>query len=158
MGSHSLLQGIFPTQGSNSGLLQCRQIPYHLSHQVKADNTTLMLGACVCSIAESCPTLCDPMDCGPPGSSVHGIFQKWVAISSSRGSSWLRDQTLISCLSCVGRQVFFFTTEPPGKPMHVCIYVYLDLYDCVYKTTFPVFSLNGKLLFYLECSGDQYVW
>ena len=33
LGSHSLLQGIFPTQGSNSGLLQCRQIPYHLSHQ-----------------------------------------------------------------------------------------------------------------------------
>ena len=48
----------------------------------------------------------------------------------------------------------FFTTEPPGKPMYVCIYVYLDLYDYVYKTTFPVFSLNGKLLFYLECSGD----
>ena len=33
VGSHSLLQGIFPTQGSNPGLLHCRQIPYHLSHQ-----------------------------------------------------------------------------------------------------------------------------
>ena len=44
-------------------------------------------------VAQSCPTLtlCDPMDCSPPGSSVHGIFQarilEWVAISFSRGSS-----------------------------------------------------------------------
>ena len=42
-------------------------------------------------VAQSCPTLCDPMDCSLPGSSVHGIFQaralEWVAISSSRGIS-----------------------------------------------------------------------
>ena len=47
-------------------------------------------------VAKSCLTLCDPMDCGPPGSSVHGILQarilEWVAISFSRGSSQLRDQ------------------------------------------------------------------
>ena len=49
VGCHSLLQGIFLTQGSYSGLLQCRQIPYHLSHQVKADNTILILSACVCA-------------------------------------------------------------------------------------------------------------
>ena len=40
---------------------------------------------------QSCPTLCDPMDCSPSGSSVHGILQarilEWVAISFSRGSS-----------------------------------------------------------------------
>ena len=45
--------------------------------------------------AQSCPTLCNPVDCGPPGSSVHGIFQarilEWVAISFSRGPSWPRD-------------------------------------------------------------------
>ena len=43
-------------------------------------------------VTKSCPTLCDPMDCSPPGSSVHGILQagtlERVAISSSRGSSW----------------------------------------------------------------------
>ena len=43
-----------------------------------------------CLPAQSCPILCDPMDCHPPGSSVHGIFQarilEWVALSSSRGS------------------------------------------------------------------------
>ena len=42
-------------------------------------------------VAQSCPTLCDPMDCNPPGSSVHGISQarilEWVASSFSRGSS-----------------------------------------------------------------------
>ena len=45
--------------------------------------------------AESCPTLCDPMDCSLPGSSLHGILQarvlKWVTISFSRGSSRPRD-------------------------------------------------------------------
>ena len=48
-------------------------------------------------VAQSCPTLCNPIDCSPPGSSVHGIFQagilEWVAIPFSRGSSWPRDQT-----------------------------------------------------------------
>ena len=48
-------------------------------------------------VAQSCPTLCDPMDCSLPGSSVHKIFQarilEWVAISFSRGSSQPRDQT-----------------------------------------------------------------
>ena len=50
------------------------------------------------------PTLWDPKDCSPPGSSVHGVFQaripEWVAIFSSRGSSQPRGQTLISCVSC----------------------------------------------------------
>ena len=49
------------------------------------------------------PTLCDPMGCGPPGSSVHGIFQarilKWVAIFSSRVSSQPRDETWVSCIA-----------------------------------------------------------
>ena len=47
---------------------------------------------------QSCPTLCDPMDCGPLGYSVHGILQaripEWVAMPSSRGSSQLRDRNL----------------------------------------------------------------
>ena len=51
-------------------------------------------------VAQSCPTLCDPMDCSPPGSFVHGILQarilEWVAISFSRGSSQPRDQTRVS--------------------------------------------------------------
>ena len=66
-------------------------------------------------VPQSCLTLCDLMNCSPPGSSIHGILQArilaWVAIRFSRGSSWPRDQTQVSCIACR-----FFTIEPPGKP------------------------------------------
>ena len=56
-------------------------------------------------VAQSCPTLCDPMDYSLPGSSVHGILQarvlEWVGISFSRGSSQARDETRFSCI--IGR-------------------------------------------------------
>ena len=58
---------------------------------------------CCCLVAKSRPTLCGPMDCNPPGSSVHGICQarilEWVAISFSRGSSRPKDRTHVSCVS-----------------------------------------------------------
>ena len=70
---------------------------------------------CVQSL-QSCPTLCDPVACGPPGSSVHGILQtripEWIAIFFTRGSSQPRDQTHISYVE--GR---FFTTDPTGKAL-----------------------------------------
>ena len=54
-------------------------------------------------VTQSCPTLCDPMDCSLPGFSVHGIFQakvlEWVAIAFSRGSSCPRDRTKVSCIT-----------------------------------------------------------
>ena len=53
--------------------------------------------------ARSCPTLCDPMDCSPPGSSGHGILQarilEWVAIHFSRGSFQPGDRTRVSCIA-----------------------------------------------------------
>ena len=56
------------------------------------------------------------MDCSPPGSAVHGISQarilEWAAISFSRGSSWSRDQTQVSCTSCIADG--FFATELPA--------------------------------------------
>ena len=56
-----------------------------------------------CLVAKSCLTLCSPMDCSPPGSSVPGILQarilEWVAIFFSRGSSQPRDRTHISCIA-----------------------------------------------------------
>ena len=65
-------------------------------------------------VAQSCPTLCDPMDCSPPGSSVHEIFQarilERVAIPCSRGSFQPRDQTRVSWIE--GR---FFTVWATGK-------------------------------------------
>ena len=66
-------------------------------------------------LLQSRPTLCNAMDGSSPGSSVHWILQirilEWVAMPSSRGSSWPRDQTCVSCL--VGG---FFPNEPRGKP------------------------------------------
>ena len=57
----------------------------------------------ICLVTQSCLTLCSPVDCSPPGSSVCEILQArilgWVAISSSRGSSRPRDQTLISWIA-----------------------------------------------------------
>ena len=70
---------------------------------------------------QSCLTLCNPMDCSLPASSVHGILQarilEWVAMPSSRGSSWPRDQTHVSCVSCIAGR--FFTTEPLGSPLFI---------------------------------------
>ena len=52
-----------------------------------------------CLVAQSCPTLCDPMDCSPPGSSVRGILQarilEWIAMPYSKGSSQPRDRTQV---------------------------------------------------------------
>ena len=54
-------------------------------------------------VTQSCLVLCDPMDCSPPGSSVHGILQartlQWVAMPSSQGSSRPRDWTPVSCIA-----------------------------------------------------------
>ena len=59
-------------------------------------------------LLQSCQTLCDPMVCSPPGSSVHGILQtrilEWVAMPSSRGYSWPRDQTCVSHLCLLNQQ------------------------------------------------------
>ena len=72
--------------------------------------------------ARSCLTLCNPMDCSLPGSSVHGILQarilKWIAMPSSRGSSWLRAWTQVFC---IGRQnlCHWVTWEA---------YIYIDIY------------------------------
>ena len=68
--------------------------------------------------AQSCPTVCNPMDHSPPDS-VHGILQarilEGVAMLSSRGPSQFRDLTCISCGFCIAGR--FFTVEPPGKPL-----------------------------------------
>ena len=68
-----------------------------------------------CLPARLCSPLCDPVDCSPPGFSVHGILQArilaWVAVYLLQGISLTRDQGCISCLAGG-----FFTTEPAGKP------------------------------------------
>ena len=89
----------------------------------------------MCSAAKSCPTPYNPVDCSPPGSSVHGIAQvrilEWVAISSSRGSSWSRDWTHVSCFGNG-----FFTTEPSGIHAHMGTWTATCRFVCMFKLSF----------------------
>ena len=77
-------------------------------------NKMLLHTCIICVCTEHAPTLCNPMDCSPPVSSVHytllARILEWIAISSSRGTSWPRDRTQTAL---AGR---FLTTELPGKP------------------------------------------
>ena len=65
-------------------------------------------------VAQSCPTLCSPMNCSLSGSSIHGILQarilEWIAIPFSRGSSCPKDRTQVSCIAGT-----FFTIWATGK-------------------------------------------
>ena len=71
---------------------------------------------CLCSVPQSGPTLCDPIDCPPPGSSVHGIFQarilEWVAIYASKGNLPNPEIEPVSPELQAGSLL----AEPPGKP------------------------------------------
>ena len=93
-------------------------------------------GRCVCSVMSDCSL----MDCDLPGSSVHGISQarilEWVAISSSRGSSWPRDWTHISYIA--GE---FLTRWTTGE---ACVNTYMHLYLC-----WPIFTSITNL--YCPC-------
>ena len=101
-----------PSEEGRQGLLQSLWFKRTRQSSVEEAGVPLF---CVL-VAQSCLTLCDPMDCSPPGSSVPGILQarilEWVAISFSRGSSQLRDQTHVSCIA--GR--FFIVMSHQGSP------------------------------------------
>ena len=85
---------------------------------------------CVLSMAQSCLTLWDLMDCSLPGSSVYGIFEgrvlEWVAISSFRGASQPKDQTHFSCVSCIGRWIIYHWTtwEAQTCPTTIINYIF----------------------------------
>ena len=96
----------------------CDYINFHFKYGgipfVLVVNMSCVWYSCVChamTTCFSCVRLCNPMDCSPPGSSVHGILQarilEWVAISSSRGSPPPRYRTCISCVFCIGRQILY---------------------------------------------------
>ena len=69
---------------------------------------------CACACVGSRVWLCDPIDCSPPGSSVHGMSQarilEWAALSSYRGSSWSRDWTHVSWVSFTGSWILYHCT------------------------------------------------
>ena len=93
-----------PGQNTGVGSLFLRQVPSPI--EVRSE------------VAQSCPTLCDSMDCGLPGSSVHGIFQarvlEWFAISFSWGSSRPRDWIRVSCFA--GRRFTIWATRGAHIP------------------------------------------
>ena len=98
-----------------------------------------------CSVAQSCPTLRDPMDCNPPGSSVHGILQarilEWVATSSSRGSSRLSNLCLLQLLRW--RQTFFFLPLSHwGSPLRWYLKSILHRSEIIYLSSSLVFRMN----------------
>ena len=88
--------------------------PFVSEEAVTLEYIFLMDAHRVCLWTQSCSTLCDPVDCSPPGSSDHRNSQakilEWVSISSSRGSSPPRDWTQVSCVAGA-----FFATEPWGS-------------------------------------------
>ena len=89
----------------------------HLQHSPKTITTLLIGYACSVKSLQLYRTLCNFMDHNPPGSSIHGILQgrklEWVSMPSSRGSSWPRDQSNISYISCIGGM--FFTTSATSE-------------------------------------------
>ena len=75
---------------------------WYLQIQMSGPNGMMYMSVCVCMCTQLCPTLCDLC--------LWDLSDKnteWVAISSSRGSSWPRDRTCISCVSCIGKSRFF---------------------------------------------------
>ena len=84
-----------PRDGTHISCIS-RWILYHWATR----EAHLLLQLALCLAAQLCPALCDPMDCSPPGSSVHGILQarilEWVTTLSSRGSFQPRDWTQVS--------------------------------------------------------------
>ena len=100
--------------------------PKKMKSGYQKDMTTMFIASlfitdkiylCVCSVAQWCQTLCAPKYCthqAPLSMGISWQEHEWVAISSSRASSELRDGTRISCTAGG-----FLTAEPPGKPTHI---------------------------------------
>ena len=88
---------------------------YALSSRYSPMNWLIRYYESESEVSQSCPTICDPMDCGLPGSSVHWILQarilEWVAISFSRGSSRPRNRTQVSRIA--GRRFNLWATRKP---------------------------------------------
>ena len=95
-------RGIFPAQGLNPGLLCCRQILHHMSHQGSPKYMIKYAMLCYAKSLQSCPTLCDPIDGSLPGSPVPGVLQartlEQVAISFSNAWKWNVKVKLLSCV------------------------------------------------------------
>ena len=96
------------------------------------------------SAVRSCPTLCDPMDCSPPGSSVHGILQarilEWVAIPFSRGSSRPRAQAKISCIA--GRLFTIWATGAAPFYIYSSGYISISISQFIPPPPYPLVIIS----------------
>ena len=110
------------------------------------------------NIAQLCPTLCDPMDCSLPGSSVHGIFQaivlEWIAISFSSSSSQPRDRTWVSHIVDRGFTVWAirevpYMTNPQTHSNYYSQWWKIESISskCGNKTKMPTFAIIIQLKF-----------
>ena len=98
---------------------------------------------------QSCPTLFNPMDWSPPGSSVHGILQAsilgWIATPSPRGSSWPRDRTQVSCIA--GGFFTVWATRKDNSPYTPQRHFYFLLRCCTFNYLWNLLlKVTGALL------------
>ena len=121
----------------------------------KVSHTYMCVCVCVCvrTRAQSCPTLCGPVDCSLPDSSVHAIFQarilEWVAISSSRGI-FLTQGSNLSLISPALSGGFFITstTWKTHTCIYVCKYIICSLYSLLKVIEFIEYS---SLCYAVDC-------
>ena len=111
---------------------------------------------CYCC-AQSSLTLCNPMDCSLPGSSVHGISQagilEWVPICSSRASSQPRDRIHVSCVSCIARKILYHCTI--WEALYVYIYNSSKFFILVYYyyieySSLYIYVLYSRILLFIH--------
>ena len=107
-------------------------------------------------VAQLCLTLCNPTGCSPLGCSAHGIFQarilEWVAISFSRGPSWPRDQTHISCISCIGRWILYQLSHRGSPCSHMALSKCMEV-----GNTIPRWAAMFSFKFIIVEKG-QWIW
>ena len=153
MGCHALLQGIYSIQGLNPSLLcllHCQVGSLPLTAVLTYIYIYIYIYICVCvcvyihtyihihmcSVTQSCPTLCNPMDCSPPGSSVHGVFQ-------------------VKLLECVAISYFYIFIF-----IYIFIYIFIFyLYTTLYQSIDTIFDSVMWLYFKSNCCclAIQYV-
>ena len=111
--------------------------------------------------AQPCLTLCQPMDCSPPGFFVHGIFQgrilAWVASSYSRGSSQPKNWTGVSCISCIGRWIIWHWASWEAQSLYINkrknweSFLPVSPWNQIHSLIYPC---NTYLNLIVQCAGD----
>ena len=112
-------------------------------------------------VVQSCLTLCDPMDCSLPGSSVHGILQarilEWVAIPFPRWSSWPRDQIWVSCIA--GRFFTVWTTKKIIKlSINTISHIIISIELASWWLVGPLILKNNICIFLANLRGFPSGW